>query len=70
MIKAKKKSAYEIVSIIILAILALLFIFPIYWIITGSLKTAQQINAVTPEWFPMSATLDNYVRLFQQPALL
>lgn len=70
MIKAKKKSAYEIVSIIILAILALLFIFPIYWIITGSLKTAQQINAVAPEWFPMSATLDNYVRLFQQPALL
>ena len=56
--------------LIILAILALLFIFPIYWIITGSLKTAQQINAVTPEWFPMSATLDNYVRLFQQPALL
>ena len=49
MIKAKKKSAYEIVSIIILAILALLFIFPIYWIITGSLKTAQQINAVAPE---------------------
>ena len=70
MIKAKKKSAYEIVSIIILAILALLFIFQIYWIITGSLKTAQQINAVTPEWFPISATLDNYVRLFQQPALL
>ena len=70
MIKAKKKSAYEIVSIIILAILALLFIFPIYWIITGSLKTAQQINAVAPEWFPISATLDNYVRLFQQPALL
>jgi len=68
MTKAKKKSAYDIVSIIILAVLAVLFIFPLYWIITGSLKTAQEINAARPVWFPMAATLENYARLFQQPA--
>jgi len=68
MTKAKKKSAYDIVSIIILAVLAVLFIFPLYWIITGSLKTAQEINAVRPVWFPLAATLENYARLFQQPA--
>jgi multiple sugar transport system permease protein len=44
--------------------------FPLYWIITGSLKTAQQINAAVPEWFPLTVTLDNYMRLFKQPSLL
>lgn len=70
MAAAKKKTPYDIVSILILAVLAVLFMFPLYWIITGSLKTAQQINAAVPEWFPLTFTLDNYVRLFKQPSLL
>lgn len=70
MTTAKKKSPYDIISIVILAVLALLFIFPLYWILTGSLKTAQEINAVSPAWFPSSITFDNFTRLFRQPALL
>ena len=70
MASAKKKTPYDIVSVLILAVLAVLFMFPLYWIITGSLKTAQQINAAAPEWFPLTVTLDNYVRLFKQPSLL
>ncbi len=49
--------------------LAIFFIFPLYWIITGSLKDAAAINAPVPQWFPLDPTLDNYVRLFKQPAL-
>ncbi len=64
----KSSAAYRGVSLIILLVLAVLFIFPIYWIMTGSLKDAAAINAASPEWFPRSPSLDNYVRLFKNPA--
>ena len=73
--KAKKSSldgqsqGYKIFVIIVLALLAVFFIFPLYWILTGSLKDAITINAQKPQWFPLNPTLDNYVRLFQQPAI-
>jgi len=70
MVQAKKVSPYRIITVIILVILAVLFMFPLYWILTGSLKTAQEINAVKPAWFPQAPTLDNYQRLFKQPSLL
>ena len=60
---------YKIFVVIVLALLAVLFIFPLYWILTGSLKDAITINARTPQWFPLEPTLDNYVRLFKQPAI-
>ena len=60
---------YKIFVVIVLALLAVFFIFPLYWILTGSLKDAITINAQTPQWFPLEPTLDNYVRLFKQPAI-
>ena len=60
---------YKIFVIIVLALLAVFFIFPLYWILTGSLKDAITINAQKPQWFPLTPTLDNYVRLFKQPAV-
>lgn len=56
--------------VVILVILVLFFVFPLYWIITGSLKDAAAINAKVPQWFPEEPTLDNFVRLFQQPAVM
>lgn len=60
---------YRVFAAIILILLALFFIFPLYWIITGSFKDVIEINARQPVWFPQSPTLDNYVRLFEHPAL-
>ena len=40
-----------------------------YWIVTGSFKTAMVINAKTPQWFPLAPTMENYVKLFGQPAV-
>ena len=61
--------AYKIICSILLFIQALLFIFPLYWIVSGSFKDAIAINARVPEFFPSSPTLDNYVRLFEEPSL-
>ena len=61
---------YSVLSIILLIVLTILFIFPLYWIITGSFKTQQAINARVPVWFPLNPTMNNYERLFQKPAFL
>ncbi len=52
--KLKQASAYTILTIILISIVAVLFAFPLYWIITGSFKTGAAINSTTPEWWPSS----------------
>jgi len=69
MTEKKSWTPYRIITVIALAVLAFLFLFPLYWIITGSLKDAAAINAAAPQWFPLAPTLDNYVRLFAKPSL-
>ena len=59
----RKKTPYYIVSFIIIVIAAILFAFPLYWIITGAFKTKQEIMATTPVWFPSQWVLDNFQRL-------
>ena len=58
--------AYKIFSIVALIILALLFLFPLYWIITGAIKTPKAINARTPQWFPLEVTTRNFEVLFSK----
>ncbi len=67
--QVKKTTAYDVVALIVLIVLAFLFIFPLYWIVTGSFKDAIAINSATPQWFPLEPTMDNFVRLFDRPAL-
>ncbi|MGN0906836.1 MAG: carbohydrate ABC transporter permease [Bullifex sp.] len=61
-----RSKAYGIFSLAVLVIIALLFIFPFYWIITGSFKV--QPNKIPPEWFPKSWTVMHWEKLFRQPA--
>ena len=61
-------AGYKVFTIVILVLLAIFFIFPLYWIITGSFKDAATINAPNPQWFPLNPTLENYAKLFEQPA--
>ena len=63
--KAKTK-AYRVFCAVIVAVLAIFFLFPLYWIITGSFKTQADIRATTPVWFPAKWVLDNYVNLFSK----
>lgn len=64
-----QSKGYKIFALIILALLAVFFIFPLYWIITGSFKDAIAINAQSPQWFPLAPTLENYAKLFSRPAI-
>ncbi len=53
-----------LVRYLILGLAAVLFIFPLYWMITGSVKTPTGIWASPPEWIPRQAVWDNFVHLF------
>ena len=63
-----KNKIYKYFNNFIMAILAVLFTFPLYWIITGSFKTAKVINARIPQWFCTDPVWDNYIKLFNNPA--
>lgn len=65
-----KPTVGTVISNIVLVLLAIFFIFPLYWIITGSFKDAQAVNANPPIWFPTHPTGENYVRLMSNPAML
>ena len=64
--KNQDSKAYRIFCLVLIIILALFFLFPLYWIITGSFKTTQSINATTPDWFPKEWVLRNYQTLFSK----
>ena len=62
-------TGYKVFAAVVLILVALFFLFPLYWIVTGSFKDAIEINAREPIWFPQDPTLDNYIRLLEHPAL-
>ena len=62
----QKSKAYRIFSLVIVFILAFLFTFPLYWIITGSFKTGKEINSTTPVWWPTTWTMKNYEKLMSK----
>lgn len=69
MIGQKRRiSLYFIVTVILLIALAIFFFFPLYWIVTGSLKTKADILIKAGEsvkWIPTSITWDNFIKLFK-----
>lgn len=68
-IRRKKSTAYNIIAMAGLIIISLTFIFPFYWILTGAFKLQKVAIKLPPQWFPTSPTLDNFVKLFKNPAL-
>ncbi|MCI9443558.1 MAG: carbohydrate ABC transporter permease [Oscillospiraceae bacterium] len=65
-ISSPKTRAYQAACMILIVILALLFIFPLYWILTGAFKTAADIYDPDPSWIPKEWTLDNFGKLFSR----
>ncbi|MTD13311.1 ABC transporter permease subunit [Nakamurella sp. YIM 132087] len=47
--------------------IALVMVFPVYWMVSSSFKTGINLRRVEPQWFPSPFTLDSYRRAFEQP---
>jgi len=65
-ISSNRSRVYRVVCLILMIVLAILFTFPLYWIITGAFKTAKDIYAQSPSWWPTEWTLQNFAKLFSR----
>lgn len=65
----KKATPYTVISIVALCVVALTFVFPFYWIMTGAFKNPITIKMLPPEFFPMNPSLDSFVKLFKSPTI-
>lgn len=54
----------KILSYSLLTLLALVALFPLFWMVSTSLKTLQEIASFPPVWFPQSPDWMNYERAF------
>ena len=61
-----RERIYKYISVAAVAIIAFLFAFPLYWIITGAFKTGKEINSTTPVWIPSEWDLGNFQRLMSK----
>ncbi len=64
--RAIEKST-RFVGYVLLAMLAVTFLLPLYWMLTGSFKLQTVTMALPPEFFPSQPTLENWIRLFTGP---
>lgn len=65
MVNSKSKTN-RIITLVLVILIALLFTFPLYWIITGSFKTAKEVNSTVPVWWPSVWTMQNYEKLMSK----
>ncbi len=63
-----RSNIYKWVSTIIVSLIALLFLFPLYWIVTGAFKSGGEINSAQPVWWPSEWVLRNFERLMDRRA--
>ncbi|MDO4276588.1 MAG: carbohydrate ABC transporter permease [Eubacteriales bacterium] len=67
---AKKKwTPFSVITIILLSLLTIMFVFPFYWIMTGAFKAQADTIKIPPQWWPANPTLGNFEKLLvQNPA--
>ncbi len=47
-------------------VVALIALFPVYWMVLTSFRPGQELRTSTPSFLPTSVTLDNYRRVFER----
>lgn len=65
---SQKKRVTNAVVHVILAILAVIWVFPIFWVVLTSFRAEK--GSYVSSFFPKGYTLDNYIKLFTDTTLL
>ena len=61
-----REKVVSVISWIFVLLMAFLFAFPLYWIITGAFKSGAEINAKSPVWWPTEWVFTNFQKLFDK----
>ena len=62
----RRERLYYAFCTVAVCVIAFTFLFPLYWIITGSFKVKAEIIASQPTWWPEEWTLINYENLMSK----
>ncbi|MDP9843778.1 carbohydrate ABC transporter permease [Streptosporangium lutulentum] len=52
---------YWIVLVVVVVSFTAAFVFPLYWMITGAMKSAEELNAIPPTFLPEHISFDGYL---------
>ncbi|MFW5687954.1 MAG: hypothetical protein ACOC1U_00160, partial [Spirochaetota bacterium] len=58
---------WRIVVTVAMVSLALVAVFPFFWMILTSFKSRAEINLMPPSFFPEEWRLENYIRAWEKP---
>lgn len=50
---------------ILIVLLAIIFVFPVYWMVMGSFTASMQSLRVPPEFWPEKPNIKSYIKMFQ-----
>ena len=71
--KKQRITPYFVITAILLVLLAIFLLYPLYWIVTGSVKEKSDIIIKAGEsvkWIPTTISWDNFARLFKSQTTL
>ena len=54
------------ITYVVLSLVGIIWVFPFFWMVLGSLKTQREIMAVPPTLLPKNPTLGNFTQWFTQ----
>ena len=60
----------RVLKYVVCILLAVVMLFPMYWMITTSFKTPMNVAKFPPQWWPDPWTLANYIEIFTQRPFL
>ncbi|MFI6533110.1 carbohydrate ABC transporter permease [Nonomuraea sp. NPDC050547] len=59
------RRVYWLVLVTVLVTFTLAFVFPLYWMITGAMKTGEEIAQMPPTFFPANPSLDAFLEAWE-----
>ncbi len=62
-VRNARRNAWNIVGVAIFVVM----IFPVFWMVSTAFKSDDQINALTPTWFPLHPTLEHFRAALAKP---
>ena len=62
-VRNARRNAWNVVGIAIFVVM----IFPVFWMVSTAFKSDDQINALTPTWFPLHPTLEHFRAALAKP---
>lgn len=63
--RARRLTTGKLFLYLLFFILLLLYIFPLYWMFSSSLKTTREITNIPPTWWPQKLSFEGYRKVWQ-----